>query len=119
VTDRIELTGIEVVARHGVLEHEKQEPQVFLIDLTLYLDLSTAGASDDLADTVDYGRLAQVAHDLVEGESHDLIESVAQQIATAVLDEPLVDRVTVTVHKPEAPIPLTFSDVAVTVDRSR
>jgi 7,8-dihydroneopterin aldolase/epimerase/oxygenase len=119
VTDRIELKGIEVVARHGVLEHEKQEPQVFRIDLTLYLDLSSAGTSDDLADTVDYGKLAQVAHDLVQSESHDLIESVAQQIATAVLDEPLVDRVRVTVHKPEAPIPLTFSDVAVTVDRSR
>jgi 7,8-dihydroneopterin aldolase/epimerase/oxygenase len=119
VTDRIELKGIEVVARHGVLEHEKQEPQVFLIDLTLYLDLSTAGKSDDLVDTVDYGKLAQVTHDLVQRESHDLIESVAQQIATAVLDEPLVDRVRVTVHKPEAPIPLIFSDVAVTVDRSR
>jgi 7,8-dihydroneopterin aldolase/epimerase/oxygenase len=119
VTDRIELKGIEVVARHGVLEHEKQESQVFRIDLTLYLDLAAAGTSDDLADTVDYGKLAQVAHDLVQSESHDLIESVAQQIATAVLDEPLVDRVRVTVHKPEAPIPLTFSDVAVTVDRSR
>lgn len=119
MTDRIELKGIEVVARHGVLEHEKHEPQVFRIDLTLYLDLSAAGTSDDLADTVDYGKLAQVAHDLVQSESHDLIESVAQQIATAVLDEPLVDRVRVTVHKPEAPIPLTFSDVAVTVDRSR
>ncbi|HJQ91599.1 MAG TPA: dihydroneopterin aldolase [Acidimicrobiia bacterium] len=119
MTDRIELKGIEVVARHGVLEHEKQEPQVFRIDLTLYLDLSNAGTSDNLADTVDYGKLAQVAHDLVQSESHDLIESVAQQIATAVLDEPLVDRVRVTVHKPEAPIPLTFSDVAVTVDRSR
>ncbi|HYJ25164.1 MAG TPA: dihydroneopterin aldolase [Acidimicrobiia bacterium] len=119
MTDRIELKGIEVVARHGVLEHEKQEPQVFRIDLTLYLDLSNPGTSDNLADTVDYGKLAQVAHDLVQGESHDLIESVAQQIAAAVLDEPLVDRVRVTVHKPEAPIPLTFSDVAVTVDRSR
>ena len=119
MTDRIEIKGIEVVARHGVLEHEKQEPQVFRIDLTLYLDLSNAGTSDNLADTVDYGKLAQVAHDLVQSESHDLIESVAQQIATAVLDEPLVDRVRVTVHKPEAPIPLTFSDVAVTVDRSR
>ena len=119
MTDRIELKGIEVLARHGVLEHEKQEPQLFRIDLTLFLDLSSAGASDDLADTVDYGKLAQVTHDLVQGESHDLIESVANQIATAVLAESRVERVTVTVHKPEAPIPLTFEDVAVTVDRSR
>jgi 7,8-dihydroneopterin aldolase/epimerase/oxygenase len=119
VTDRIEIKGIEVRARHGVLEHEKQEPQIFRIDLTLYLDLSTAGASDDLADTVDYGKLAQTTHDLVQGESHDLIEWVASQIATAVLAESRVERVIVTVHKPEAPIPLTFEDVAVTVDRSR
>ena len=119
MTDRIELKGIEVLARHGVLEHEKQEPQIFRIDLTLYLDLSTAGASDDLIDTVDYGKLAQITHDLVQGESHVLIESVANQIATAVLAESRVERVTVTVHKPEAPIPLTFEDVAVTIDRSR
>ena len=119
MTDRIELKGIEVLARHGVLEHEKQDPQLFRIDLTLYLDLSTAGSSDDLTDTVDYGKLAQITHDLVQGESHDLIESVADQIATAVLAESLVERVTVTVHKPEAPIPLTFEDVAVTIDRSR
>ena len=119
MTDRIELKGIEVLARHGVLEHEKQDQQLFRIDLTLFLDLSSAGASDDLADTVDYGKLAQITHDLVQGESHDLIESVANQIAAAVLTESRVERVTVTVHKPEAPIPLTFEDVAVTVDRSR
>jgi 7,8-dihydroneopterin aldolase/epimerase/oxygenase len=119
VTDRIELKGIEVLARHGVLEHEKQEPQIFRIDLTLYLDLATAGASDDLSDTVDYGKLAQITHDLVQGESHDLIEAVANQIATVVLAESRVERVTVTVHKPEAPIPLTFEDVAVTIDRTR
>jgi dihydroneopterin aldolase len=119
VTDRIEIKGIEVLARHGVLDHEKLEPQIFRIDLTLYLDLSAAGTSDDLADTVDYGTLAQVTHDMVQDESHDLIEAVAHQIATSVLAEQPVDRVTVTVHKPEAPIPLTFEDVAVTVDRSR
>jgi 7,8-dihydroneopterin aldolase/epimerase/oxygenase len=119
VTDRIEIKGIEVLARHGVLEHEKREPQIFRIDLTLYLDLSAAGASDDLADTVDYGTLVRVTHDLVQDESHDLIEAVADQIATNLLAEHPVDRVTVTVHKPQAPIPLTFKDVAVTVDRSR
>jgi dihydroneopterin aldolase len=119
VTDRIELKGIEVLARHGVLDEEKLEPQVFRIDLTVFLDLAAAGVTDDLADTVDYGKLAMAAHDLVEGESHDLIETVANRLASRALDEPGVDRVVVTVHKPEAPIPLTFDDVAVTVDRSR
>ncbi|MGH8871559.1 MAG: dihydroneopterin aldolase [Acidimicrobiia bacterium] len=119
MTDRIELKGIEVLARHGVLEHEKLEPQIFKIDLTVFLDLAGAGASDDLSDTVDYGRLAEKAHDLVESESHRLIETVAQRIADRILDEARVERVVVTVHKPEAPVARKLEDVAVTIDRSR
>lgn len=119
MTDRIELKGIEVLARHGVLEQEKLEPQIFKIDLTVYLDLARAGASDDLSDTVDYGMLAAEAHDLVEGESHRLIETVAQRIADRIFDEGRVERVVVTVHKPEAPIAHRLEDVAVTIDRSR
>ncbi len=119
MTDRIELRGLEVLARHGVLEHEKVEPQVFRVDLVVFLDLSAAGKSDDLADTVDYGRLAQEAHDLVANESHQLIETVAERVARQVLGDPRVERVVVTVHKPDAPIPLGFDDVAVVVDRSR
>lgn len=119
MTDRIEIKGIQVLARHGLLEHERVEPQPFLIDLTVYLDLTGAAVSDELADTVDYGRLAQAAHDVVAGESHLLIETVADRVARKVLGEPRVERVSVTVHKPEAPIPLEFGDVAVTIDRSR
>ena len=119
MTDRIQVDGIEVLARHGVLDHEQAEPQRFLVDLTVLLDLSQAGASDDLEDTVDYGRLAQEAHDVVADESHQLIETVADRVATRLLAEPGVERVVVTVHKPDAPIPLAFGDVSVTVDRSR
>lgn len=119
MTDRVELKGIEVLARHGVLEQEKSDAQVFRVDLTVYLDLARAGVSDDLADTVDYGRLAQETHDLVESESHQLLETVAHRIASRVLEDPHVDRVVVTVHKPQAPIPLKYEDVAVTVDRAR
>jgi dihydroneopterin aldolase len=102
-----------------VPEHEKSEAQPFLIDLTVFLDLSRAGASDDLDDTVDYGRLSQEAHDVVEGESHQLIETVAERVAATVLTHSRVERVIVTIHRPEAPIPLVFSDVSVTIDRSR
>lgn len=119
MTDRIELRGIEVQARHGVLEHEKIEPQPFVVDLLVYVDLSKPGTSDDLEDTVDYGRLAQEAHDLVSNESHQLIERVAEGIARKVLQDPKIERVVVTVHKPQAPIPVEFQDVAVIVDRSR
>jgi dihydroneopterin aldolase len=119
VTDRIEIKGVEVLARHGVLEREMADAQVFLVDLTVYLDLAPAGSSDDLADTVDYGRLAEETHELVHSESHRLIETVAERVAGRVLEEPAVERVVVTVHKPQAPITVKFGDVAVTVDRSR
>jgi dihydroneopterin aldolase len=119
VTDRIEIKGVEVLARHGVLEKEMTDAQVFLVDLTVYLDLAPAAGSDELVDTVDYGRLAEETHDLVQSESHRLIETVAERVAGRVLEEPAVERVVVTVHKPEAPIPVKVGDVAVTVDRSR
>jgi dihydroneopterin aldolase len=119
VTDRIELSGIEVLARHGVLEQEKVAPQIFRVDLAVYLDLSAAAASDDLSDTIDYGRLAQEAHNLIETESHQLLETLAHRVADQVLTEARVERVVVTVHKPRAPIPVKFEDVAVTIDRSR
>ena len=119
MTDRIEIKGVEVLARHGVLEREMTDAQVFLVDLTVYLDLAPAGSSDDLVDTVDYGRLAEETHALVESESHQLIETVAERVAGRILEEPAVERVVVTVHKPQAPIPVKFGDVAVTVDRSR
>lgn len=119
MNDRIEVRGIEVLARHGVLEHEKVEPQLFRIDLVVFMSLAAPGSSDDLADTLDYGKLAQETHDLVAGESHQLIETVAARVADHILGEALVERVVVTVHKPHAPIPLDFADVSVTIDRSR
>ncbi|MFC4003957.1 dihydroneopterin aldolase [Prauserella oleivorans] len=119
MSDRITLTGLKVFGRHGVFGHEKRKGQHFLVDITAWLDLSRAAASDDLADTLNYGELAQQAADIVGGEPYDLIESVAGRIADQVLDDKRVSAVEVTVHKPSAPIPLTFADVAVTVRRER
>lgn len=119
MTDRIDLTGIEVWARHGALPEEKTRNQLFVVDLGIFLDVNKAAASDDLNDTIDYGSLAQVTHDLVAGESHNLIETVAGRIAARVLEDARVERVIVTVHKPEAPIAVEFGDVSVTVDRTR
>ncbi len=119
MTDRIELRGIEVIARHGVLESEQVEPQLFLVDLTVHVDTAPAAISDELADTVDYGDLAQRVHDLVAGESHRLIETVADRVAQLALGVPGVQRAEVTIHNPRAPIPLQFGDVSVTIDRRR
>ena len=117
--DSIRIIGIEVFGYHGVLAFEKEEGQRFLVDVELELDLSAAGASDDLGDTVDYGLLAQRIHDVVASERWDLIERVATRVAETALADPRVVAVVATIHKPQAPISLDFGDVSVTVRRER
>ena len=117
--DRIELRGIEVFGRHGVLTHEQELGQTFVVDAMLELDLARAGASDDLADTVDYGTLAGELARVVRDERHDLIERLATRLAEVCLGDTRVVAATVTVHKPHAPVPVTLADVAVTVRRTR
>jgi dihydroneopterin aldolase len=117
--DRITLTGLRVHGRHGVHEHERAYGQEFVVDATVWLDLGAAGDTDQLSATLDYGALAQRAARIVGGEPCNLIETVAARIATDVLTDQRVQAVEVTVHKPAAPIPLPFTDVAVTTRRSR
>ena len=118
MADRINLTGLAVFGHHGVFDHEKHDGQEFLVDVTLWLDLSAAAQSDDLSKTVHYGELAELARGIVAGPSKDLIEAVAGEIADAVMAAYVVHAVEVTIHKPSAPIPLTFTDVSVTIRRS-
>ncbi len=119
MTDRINLTGIEVLAKHGVLESEQRKAQVFRVDVTAHLDLSKPGTSDDLIDTVDYGSLAVEIREVVGSESHALIERVATRVAETVLGHDGVERVEVTVHKPNAPVEVALDDVSVTIARGR
>lgn len=119
MADRIELRGLAVRGNHGVFDHERRDGQDFIIDITVWIDLDTAAGSDDLADTYDYGVLAQRAAGIVGGPARNLIETVAAEIAEDVMADQRVHAVEVTVHKPQAPIPLTFSDVAVVARRSR
>ncbi|WP_311259081.1 dihydroneopterin aldolase [Microbacterium sp. WCS2018Hpa-9] len=119
VLDEIVLTGLTVFGRHGVYDHERENGQEFTIDLRLRMPLNDAAASDDVADTVHYGELAEKVAEVVAGEPANLIETLAERIADVALADPRVHAVTVTVHKPHAPISLTFSDVAVTVHRAR
>lgn len=119
MADRIALTGLKVRGFHGVFEHEKRDGQDFLIDATLWLDLKAAAASDDLADTVDYGGLAERLATVVEGEPLDLIETLAARLVEQCMTDERVIAAEVTVHKPQAPIAREFADVAVTARRSR
>ena len=119
-TDEIAITGIRATGYHGVYEHERRDGQEFVADLVLSLSLARAAATDDVTDTVHYGEVAERVAAILAGDPVDLIETVAERIATAVLSGwSLVDAVAVTVHKPSAPIPVPFGDVAVTVRRSR
>lgn len=117
--DEIVLTGLTVFGHHGVFDFERRDGQEFTIDLTLSLSLAKAAQSDDVVDTVHYGELADTVAAIVAGEPVNLIETLAQRIADAVLADERVTLVTVTVHKPHAPIQQTFSDVAVTIRRGR
>jgi 7,8-dihydroneopterin aldolase/epimerase/oxygenase len=119
MTDRIVLTGLRIRGHHGVFEQEKRDGQEFLVDVTVWIDLDTAARTDDLADTLDYGALATRAAEIVGGKPRDLIETVAGELADEVMTDARAHAVEVTIHKPGAPIPLTFADVAVTVRRSR
>ena len=117
--DRITLTGVRVRAHHGALDFERIEGQDFVIDVSVALDLAAAASGDDLGRTVHYGDLAQAVAAAVERDPVDLIETVAERVADIALAYPAVEEVEVTVHKPEAPIAVPFTDVAVTIVRSR
>ena len=118
-SDELMISGIECFGHHGVLDHERRDGQTFVIDLALGLDSTPAAASDDLRDTVDYGSLAEQVKAAVEKDPVDLIETLAQRIANVCLLDARVQWARVTVHKPDAPIDVQFSDVALTITRKR
>lgn len=119
MADRIELTGLRVRGFHGVYPQERRDGQDFLVDVVLELDLAVPAASDDVADTVHYGELAEALAAVIAGEPVDLLETLAARLMGVCLADPRVDAATVTVHKPQAPIPLSFADVSVTIRRTR
>ncbi|MCA0218498.1 MAG: dihydroneopterin aldolase [Actinobacteria bacterium] len=117
--DEITLTGLRATAFHGVLDHERRDGQVFVIDVTVMLPLGDAATTDDLARTIHYGELAAEVVAAVESNPVDLIETVAERIATVVLAHERAMFTRVTVHKPHAPISVPFDDVSVTITRGR
>lgn len=117
--DRITLRGLRVRGHHGVFEHERRDGQDFVVDVVLSVDTRAAGQSDDLADTIHYGVLAEELAADVARDPLDLIEALAQRLADRCLADPRVEEVEVTVHKPQAPVTVVVDDVAVTITRSR
>ena len=117
--DVIRVTGIKAFGYHGVLREERSEGQQFTADVEIVVDVSEAAASDDLSMTVDYSAVAHEAVAVLEGEPRQLIETVAEEIARRVLSHRTVRSTRVTVHKPDAPVGVPFTDVSVTVVRQR
>ncbi|MDI6632085.1 MAG: dihydroneopterin aldolase [Bacillota bacterium] len=117
--DKIFIEGMAFFARHGVLAAEREVGQRFLVDLALYLDLSAAGAADDLTRTVDYLEVYRQVEKVVCSQSFHLLEALAEAIAAAVLGAFSVSRVDVRVRKPGAPLPGHFEAVGVEISRGR
>jgi len=115
--DMIHLRGLEFYAYHGALPEEQVLGQKFLIDMDLVFDLSQAGTTDQVEDTIHYGEVYQVIKACVTGDKHQLIEHLAEIIARQVLEQFSCTSVRVEVHKPQAPIPGIFKDVSVEIWR--
>jgi dihydroneopterin aldolase len=121
VTDplTIEVRGLNVHAHHGVHDHEREHGQRFVLDLVLVPRSALACETDRLGDTVSYGDAARVAVEVATSTRFDLIERLAAHVADTLLARMPLERATITVHKPDAPLGLEFGDVAVTVSRVR
>jgi dihydroneopterin aldolase/2-amino-4-hydroxy-6-hydroxymethyldihydropteridine diphosphokinase len=118
--DRIELKGLRATGTHGVLDEEKTRAQPFEVDLVLEADLRSAGLTDALEDTADYGAVAEAAVAVVAGRHADLLETLAARIAAAALAAaPNVGAVTVSVRKMRPPVPLQMESAGVTIRRTR
>lgn len=119
MSDRIFITGLSLHAYHGVMPYEGKVGQTFTIDLVLDIDLTDAIRSDKVVDTVSYDKVVQCAAAAFTAQKYRLIEAAAGRVADAVLAAfPRVQKITVTIHKPHAPIAATFSDVGVTLERT-
>lgn len=105
---------------HGVMAEEQTLGQKFILDAVLHLSLRKAGVSDELEDTADYGAVYALIADIVTKEKYRLLEALAERLCGAIFDLcPLVEKITLTIKKPEAPIPGIFDYVGVTIERDR
>lgn len=116
--DKIIIKGLRVFAYHGVNPEEKENGQMFELDITMTADLSRACGSDDLADTVNYAKVTKLITATMQKERNDLIERAAGRVADAILENHPVKSVTVLLKKPEAPMKADFDYVAVEITRS-
>lgn len=120
MSDQIVLTGIHGFGYHGLFDQERKDGQDFFVDLTLSVDLTAASLSDAIDDTVNYAEITDLVVEEITNNPVNLIEKLAARIAERVLNQHLkVTSITVSVHKPQAPVAAQLKDIAVVVTRSR
>ena len=115
--DRILIAGLRELGIHGVLPEERVRPQPFEVNVELHVDLAKAGASDHLADTVDYGEICDAVSRVVAQESYQLLERLAQRIADVCRSDPRVAGVVIEVRKLQPPVQAQVDHVAVRIQR--
>ena len=119
MTDLLELRGLRVTGVHGALPEEQTRAQPFEVDLDIVADLSVAGRSDALADTLDYGAVVEMVAKVVTGERFQLLERLAERIAEVVLEDPRATSVRVAVRKLRPPVPVELATAGVSIHRER
>jgi len=117
--DTIKISGIKAFGFHGVFEEERKSGQDFIADIEFSYKTEDAIKTDDLAHAIDYGAIATLTKNIIEGEPRNLIEKVADEIAEKILKEFKVISVKVVLHKPHAPIDMKFTDISVSVERHK
>ena len=115
----IAIDGLAVFAHHGALPEEQALGQRFFLDIRMIPLRDAACDTDELTDAMDYGAVAQRAHDIAAGGPYRLLERLADEVATVIIAEFPVDEVSVRVSKPSAPVPLVLDTVGVTVTHRR
>lgn len=118
--DEIRIKGLKIFGHHGVFEEEKRKGQQFVVDITFETDTRHPGVTDELTDTIHYGEASEYVNEIFDEDKFDLIEAAAENIAKKLLIKyPMASSVMVELHKPEAPIPVSFEDVSIKIKRSR
>ncbi|NMH67718.1 dihydroneopterin aldolase [Bacillus sp. RO3] len=118
--DKILLNEMEFYGYHGVFQEENKLGQRFRVSVELHLDLRKSGQSDKLEDSVNYAEIYSITKSVVEGEPKNLVESVAEDISSRILNTfEIVESCKITLIKPDPPIPGHYQSVAVEINRSR
>lgn len=118
--DKIYVNQMEFWGYHGLFPEENKLGQRFYVDVELELDLRPASESDDMTKSIDYGAIYETCKDIVEGKAYNLVETVAERIAAALLEQfSLLEACRIKVYKPDPPIPGHYQSVAIDIYRSR